>query len=415
MQTPAAVFSVRTIAWLVALGAVSFAGALILSLFGADILPVRSSGSDTYSVSALGHRGLAETLRRLGIPVAISRHDPAAMAGPGGLLISAEPPLAPAQDGSDAEPIPDVEISDQTLAVLPKRQGSVDLNRPQWLESVRDIPLDDVQAWLRVIVSDPKAIVVRESSDAAFDSTVFESVPDLPAPQLVRSSRLRPIIANESGILLGEIDVHGSRVWLLSDPDLIANHGLHRGENAALAVGIIEALRPAGGLVVFDETIHGLGREPNVWAALFEFPMVLGTIQAAAAAALLVWASVGRFGAPRPPPATRTAGKRELIDNIAAMLAQGGHLGAIVGRYLDVVTRDVARLMNAPRALDDAGLESWLGRIERARGARTRHHRLQSDFAAAVRGGRAVPARLLRVAARAHLWRRDIVRGTRTR
>jgi len=72
---------------------------------------------------------------------------------------------------------------------------------------------------------------------------------------------------------------------VLADPDVIANHGLARDGNAALAVAVIGRLRAGNGGVVFDETVHGYVAKPaNPFMLLFRFPFVVATAQGLLAA-----------------------------------------------------------------------------------------------------------------------------------
>ena len=48
-------------------------------------------------------------------------------------------------------------------------------------------------------------------------------------------------------ILIGEIVDSGRRIWVLSDPDIIANRGFGRGDNAALSVAVVDRLRANAG------------------------------------------------------------------------------------------------------------------------------------------------------------------------
>src|SRR6202035_5219635 len=128
--------------------------------------------------------------------------------------------------------------------------------------------------------------------------------------QMIEDGNLRPIIAGGGQMLVGERADRDRRIWILSDPDMLSNHGLLTGRNADFAIGLINALRPPQGGVVFDETVRGY-RTPsaNPLTLMFQFPFVTVTIQILAAAALLLWATMRRFGVPEPLPALLDSGK----------------------------------------------------------------------------------------------------------
>src|SRR5206468_9697454 len=70
---PGELFSPRTLLVIIAVGTLAFVGMLYLQLFGDSGDPDLEIGPSTYSSSAIGHKALLETLRRLDIPVVISR------------------------------------------------------------------------------------------------------------------------------------------------------------------------------------------------------------------------------------------------------------------------------------------------------------------------------------------------------
>src|SRR5262249_24720464 len=145
----------------------------------------------------------------------------------------------------------------------------------------------------------------------------------------------------------------------LADPD-----------NAVFSVALINALRGADGNVVFDEVVHGLEEKAkSPLRLLFEFPFVLATIQGVIAVALLLWATMRRFGAPLAPPVELKSGKRSLIETTATLLDFARHRPIIIQRYVHEIIQDVARQLHAPAGLSEAALIEWLRRSARARNA----------------------------------------------
>ncbi len=116
-----------------------------------------------------------------------------------------------------------------------------------------------------------------------------------------------PLLSAGEGHLLISCLHMGHRVWLLSDPDLLNNHGLRLGDNAEIAARMLTDLS-AGAPIVVDTTDHifsvadmpeGTGRS---WADLARFlawPYALAWAGLAALTALLLWRSWVRFGPPR--------------------------------------------------------------------------------------------------------------------
>ncbi len=107
---------------------------------------------------------------------------------------------------------------------------------------------------------------------------------------------------------------------MLTDPDIIENHGITKGDNLVFADAVFKGLLDGKtGTVVFDETIHGFLRAAQAPTKfLFEFPYNLIAVQLVAGVALLLWAAMGRFGTPEIPERALKTGKRDLISSAAS-------------------------------------------------------------------------------------------------
>ena len=84
------IFSVRVLVALVAVGILAFVGLTFVSLVSPDLQRERDYDASAYSVSAIGHKALVETLRASGRTVLVSRGYSAVKAGPGNLLLAVE-------------------------------------------------------------------------------------------------------------------------------------------------------------------------------------------------------------------------------------------------------------------------------------------------------------------------------------
>jgi hypothetical protein len=408
-------FSRRALLWIVGLAGVSFAAALAFAIFGIGA-DATSAGADSYSRSALGHRGFVELLGAQGIQVVRSQHDSARRAGEHSVLLVAEPRL-----GSDEQKQAFGAIRNDARAivlVLPKRSGFRDPQHPGWIDEDELLPAsaaDDVLAALDIPVK-----VVRPSGAQRFESQLAEGFPtgaELSDVQLLAASdELRPLVYGADGVLVARYDVDDdASIVIVADPDLVANHGLARGENAAIALAAIESLRPAGAVVVVDETLHGHVATPSLWRELFTFPLSLATASALLALALLLWSAMGRFGKPRPDPRVLEAGKRSLIDNTAELTRHGGHAAHALERYLNAALHDAARASHAPAQLGPAELREWLLAAARARHVSIDLNALERDVAelSALSGrGAGTAARALAVAARIHRFRQEMIDGS---
>ncbi|MHA1536070.1 MAG: DUF4350 domain-containing protein, partial [Alphaproteobacteria bacterium] len=298
----------RTLFWLVALSVVGFLGSMALLAFGGSGSAGARAGGFPHSRSALGHRAFVKTLERLGIPVVVSRYGSAGKAGRGVLFVG-----EPRAKDWNAAKVARMLRASHVILVLPKWRGKPDPGNPRWTKSVSLIGRSRVEKILRLV--DPDARLVRPVKSVFWSASRYAGGPTILKPQLVVSPSLRPIVASDGGLLVGQLAGARGTVWIVSDPDIFANHGIGKGENAKIAVGLIRSLRVSGGPVVIDASVHGAGGRPSLWSALLELPFVLVTIAGSLALAVMLWAGAGRFGAPRPVAPLLEAGKLTLIDN----------------------------------------------------------------------------------------------------
>jgi hypothetical protein len=403
MKANHALFHRRSLLILVITGLVAFLGSTYLMIFGDDL---SSAGNNAFSYSATGHKAFLETLRRSGIPTSISRYQSLEKAGPANLLVLAEP----GDDDIGLNILGELKGESVVLVVLPKWHGRPSRRQPTWVDRTALIAEASVSTVLHRV--EPAATLVRHYQVARLIENRLGYTPTLEQPQLVRSNLLSPVVATADGILVGEIQIGRAKVWLLTDPDLISNAGLGKDDNASLAVGIVRNLLPAGGSVIFDESIHGFEQPPNLLRTAFELPFVMATIALVLAAGTALLAGITRFGAPRPTEPPLAAGRETLLRNVAGLLEYGRGASAILERYPRLVVADVASLLKAPHTLDESARLAWLDR---------RAHRLGlATTATELLAGSAVSARLgnhHRAAAelgrRTNQWKREMLHGTR--
>jgi hypothetical protein len=367
-----------------------------------------SAGSDGYSVSAIGHKGLVELLQKLDMPVVLSRNDSAVKAK-NGVLVIAEPKIA----DKETERLKALIASapHNVLVVLPKWYGYAD-DEGRWVGAVDLQPLDEVEAVLTAIGLTGDNPVSRTPTSPLW-SPSKELV--LPRPkiklqaQAVSDELVEPVIDDGHRALLSHFEHEGKEIWLLADPDVINNAGLRSPENAQLAVTLIDKLRE-GGPVVFDETVHGHAQTPSLVHVLFEFPLVLATMQVLICALLVLWAAMVRFGPKRAPPPPLAPGKDFLIANTAALLRFGGHDHDALERYLTSNIQIVRHALHAPDSLGPSALAEWLERVRGVRGTKIALPQLQQDVASSRD-----PQRVLELADQVYRWRMEMIHGSKHR
>lgn len=348
---------------LAGVGAASLAAAALLGAFGDALYDPPSFAPDSFSRSAVGHRALVELLRGLGRQVVVSRHDTAGKGGEGAIVALLEPRVGPEDDVREAIVERVNGASPLLLVVLPKRSALPDPARPRWVASAELLPLADPQRVLDALELEAK--VVRPEKPA----TAFRGAlppPALERPQLLVSEHLVPLLESDDGVLAGEWAGEGWRTVVLADPDVLETHGLARGDNAALALALLARLGPEALPVVVDETLHGFDQQPSLVRELLRFPLVLATVSALLAAALLAWAAAVRFGRPRPPEPPLAPGKLFLVEASAGLLRHGGGAGHAAAAYLRAAKDEVTRRLRP--AGDASAADPWLARAAAARG-----------------------------------------------
>lgn len=400
-------FGRRGARWLAAVAAASLVASGVLAAFS-DAFEVPSAGNDGFSRSALGHRALVALLRELGRTVVVSRSRTAEKAR-GAIAVLAEPRLGPA-DVDTASPARLAAIVDAgrgVLVVLPKRSGVPDRLRPRWIAGAELLP-EDVAA--RVLdAAGVEGTVVRPARPAVGWRGELP-VPQLDAPQLVRTDDLDPLLWTDEGILVGEREVDGRRLVVLSDPDVLANFGLARAGDAALAVAVLDRLGAGDGTpVVVDETLHGLEAQPSLARELLRWPLVLATVQAALALGLLAWIALVRFGRPRSAAGALAPGKGFLVENTAELLSHGGDPRWAIAAYWRAAREQIARAAGAPGPEPARAVAALAAARDRADELAALERRV-----AAVAPRRSAREDALRAALAVHRFREEMTDGART-
>jgi hypothetical protein len=330
--------------------------------------------------------------------------------GSGSVVIVAEPqPSAEAEENGFA-----LGKATGVVFVLPKWRGIPSRSHDGWVDDVDPLPPGNADWTLARAGAEGRT--VRVALPASWSVNTLGPAPTLgPAVQLIADSDLTPIIAADKGILVGETEQRGRRVVVVADPDILSNQGLLKGENAKLALQLIEELHDGRGKIVFDTTVRGtaISDAPKLDLLLlfFRFPFIWVTALALAATALLLWAAMPRFGKPETTPDLIDAGKRPLIRNVANLLEFAGHQEVVVGGYIQSTLRSVARRLHAPKDLGGAALVDWLHRTGRARGVATDLPGIMARISERPAGPAPDRAALIRATVDIHRWKQEILNG----
>ena len=400
-------FALRTVLILIAVGGCAIAGIVYLSLYGQDFGEPGTVSPSVYSRSSIGHKAFLETLRRLGVPIQVSRFNSAAKTGDAGLLIVAEP----TDNEENDDLLHRLGYLPQVLLVLPKWQAAPDSTDPRWAGAIGLLPEEDVLAVYEKVMG--KAKLVRVGATIILPAARFGGAVKLARPQYIVDDDLKPLIFGPDGIVLGQYELAGKRLWVLSDPDLLSNQGIDEGENAGIAVAIVQALEQKGAPVVIDETVHGFGERPELLHKVFQLPYVIVTITGLLAVILVIWAGSLRFGAPQRSEPVLAAGKGSLIRNAADLLSLGQSTGMVLTNYLRLAMGEAMRELRGPNGLDETGQTAWLDVQAQRRGFAHRLGPLR-DNAQQIANTRKPDSRLaVRLAIDIDQWKQEMLNGTR--
>ncbi|MCP4291338.1 MAG: DUF4350 domain-containing protein [bacterium] len=360
-------FSRRTVILIATLCTFSLLMGLALSIFKEELSSVRSTGNDSYSFSALGHRAFKTVLEKTHGNVITSRNHSGEKAGNQGLLILAEPDLSQQESSRTALLSLMCQDARTVLIVLPKRSGISDPLNPRILDSVFQLPHKNSDLILQAIGIEESVIETKHSRSLQWTKGLWKDQPFIEDLHLLKTDDLEPLIACPEGILLGKLiftedDDYDNwllgDIFVLTDPDLLANHGLHQGNNAIIVQRIINHLAPNQELVVFDETLHGHELSPSVMRSFFRIPMVFILLQVLLTAAVFLWMANSRFGSPKKIQNSQGPGMEFLIDNTAELLDFAGHGPFVLGRYFQSSIQSVCRHLRLEIPAGRAGVSS---------------------------------------------------------
>jgi hypothetical protein len=415
------VYSRKTLAWLIGLSVGSFVLAIVLTAFADDLGQPLSAGANTFSNSVIGHSAVIVFLERAGIEVRVRRMERLDNIDPNVPVLAAEPRVALGAMDTTA---PDFDrLFDAVRAreaplvvVLPKWEGLPSPRNPRWLSQaapLSPLQVDAVQDHVAVrlgVELERQQLSRDEAIDCVTAWDRSYSVALRRATLLRASDGLEPVVFCEDGWLVARhVDENDLETWVVSDPDLINNHGLGRGDNAMLMHDLIVHGMESDAIVV-DETIHGFTRNTGLLAEMFSFPLILAVVHGTLLLGLVLWSGTGRLGRPRDPEPPLGSGKRVLIDNTAKLLGVVGQTAETLPRYFKQTVREVGRHYFLPADIREDRLLARLGEIGKARKVGLDLSEARREVGRLARSGNKQTDKALALAIRLHYWRRGMTR-----
>ena len=391
-------FAARTVAVLLTIAIVSFGAVIVLAGWAPELRDRNHAGDHPFSTSALGFNGIVQLLDDQGYPVDVSRLEHRLEGRDWGLMVVT---LSPWGMGSKLQ---DITLQPTTLIVLPKWIGQTDPFNARRQRDTRFIQARSLNDLLDDLNIDGEIgrIDVPDLTDTPFGDMALR--PDLKM-QVIRSESLVPIAGTDDGILLGKLDDRD--IYVLADPDMLNTFGLAERENARFAVQLMDWLRyDEAEPIIFDATLHGFIRSENLLQMMFDIPFVGATLAALAAAFLLGWAALVRFGPTARETRVIALGKQALVDNSAGLFTMARRETHLAPGYLTMIRRRVAREIAAPKTMTEAQLSALFDRL----GPEEQSGKTFSQIERGLRTASASREELMTRARELYRWRRDILR-----
>ncbi len=213
-------------------------------------------------------------------------------------------------------------------------------------------------------------IIDQVSTGESFSVTLY-------APQLFPRNlpdACEPVFGSAIGHLLISCMRDGEEVLMLSDPDLLNNHGLSLGQNAAFARAFFRPFAEPGMILLDTTTSRFLTPEPPIlrkreWADLlrfFEYPFSLLWGALALGAALALWRSWMRVGPPDTPFHDQLgASKSVSIAAKARLMRMADKRAQIFEAYIQSRLRWLDQVLHGPHTAGEDQLRRIVGQIRR--------------------------------------------------
>lgn len=353
----------------------------------AVLLAMAPWGDSRFDRSPLGVRGLELWLKAKGVDVV--RSNPRLKPNASDMSIRVLP-----LPGTDSADRPEAQLEPwvleeklyemPTLVVLPKWKD--DLAKEGIARGAMLIPEADAQSPLPQIYLDDVTIVRSgarfEQAGLALDDSQPHKVALYRAQLFDRGSlpdHCTELAGTPSGALLIACDPD-FRVWVLSDPDLINNHGLSLAENAAFAVSMITRLRgPEDRRPIYldtdptlltesgeDDEGRSYERSASDLARLLDYPLSVIWAAALLVTAIAFWRGAYRFGPPQTGrEAANDVSRTAAIEAVARLLRLSGNDGRLTAQFVHDLLADKAVQVFGTGSADAAGIERLFERLAR--------------------------------------------------
>ena len=396
-------FSPKVVLALVLVGVISFAGLAVLSAYAPDIRAETEGGGNALSGSAVGFKGALIMLQARGVPAVVGRNKPSREAAEHSLVV-----LTPSW--GDAKRLQSFPRAAATLVVLDKWRYDNDPRRKGFVRKIGPEPFTAQAGNLLQPFAPASTVAKRKGvsrpvlrgTGAVFGEGTYLPLAPIDGLQTLSGDGWIPLLIDEQGRAVLVRSKKTPSVYVLADPDLLNVQGLAKLDNARAGMAVIDALRGDNG-VIFDVTLNGFTRGRGLWRTMLEPPWLAATLCAVAAALLMGFHALARFGPAQVRGRAFALGKRALVDNSAGLVRMARKEHELAPAYVALNTALVAQAAGGRAHADDR----WLADLARVRG-------VDSPEALAAEAARAKGRDdLLALARKLYRWRVEMTRERR--
>lgn len=349
-------FNPKVMLFVTAIGITAFLFMLILGAYSPDLRSGRNGGSHALSNASTGFSALVRLASETGRNPTIVRSEM-------DLRDENLAVITPDHGYANLGKILENRGPRATLVILPKWESVADQAHGGWVRIQGLLSAEDPAATLYPGI--PLRIArARNHGEALVNvDPAAPAVMHFAAPAIVQTMSgrgLEPLMTTRSGALV-LAKVASRNLYILSEPDLLNNHGMGDESQARAALAMLGYLNStdANG-VLFDVTANGLGRSRSPLKLAFDPPFLAVSMTLFAAMTLAAWQSLVRFGPVRRRERAIAFGKAALVNNSAALIRKAGREAQLGGRYVDVVRDRAIALFHLPVALDQSLLDARL-------------------------------------------------------
>ncbi|UTW56330.1 DUF4350 domain-containing protein [Kordiimonas sp. SCSIO 12610] len=409
-------FKSKTLFWLIALGLAATIGMAVTSVLLDDAKYSVTSGTNSFSKSAIGHGAIADLLEKNGFEILKSQAntDSKLLGSKTSLFL-----LEPQAIKSIEDHINTLTYYSPTLLVLPKRRGVPNPGKPGWILTSNLLNLKTPEKIANYVTSETE--IIRPDENIANWQNTYDlpGAPKINDIQLIKNDKLDPVIWNEHGILLGKYtaedkDYGDWPIWILSDPDLLQNHGLGDGWNLDFTLQMVSDVTASADTIVIDEIIHGFTMDPSLARAMFSQPFIYATIASLLAVLVFMFATTRRFGAALRQEKSIRDSKAIFLNNTARIFRLAEREREALIKLIDDGGLQVAETLRAPDNIGQASLIDWLDARSHARGCSLSYSTIRIRAQNVPVDDPDQRGRIVIIAQQFHEWRHTILSGSVT-